>query len=77
VRRRRSERKRDAVRVNRFLKKIATETRWKTDWEHGKAREKQYDSDTRTTGTLETWSHIHRAENVRENWEMSNPHFER
>jgi hypothetical protein len=63
--------------VSRFLKRIATETRWRTDWEHGKAREKQYDSDITMTATLETRSHIHRVENVRENWEMSNPRFER
>jgi len=77
VRKRGSERKRGAVRVNRFLKTIVTETRWKTDWEHGKAREKQYDSDITTTATLETRNHIHRVVNVRENWEMSNPRFAR
>jgi len=77
VRRRGSERKRGAVRVSRFLKRIVTETRWKTDWEHGKAREKQCDSDITTTATLGTRSRIHRVENVRENWEMSCPRFER
>ena len=77
MRRRGSERKWGAVRVNRFLKRIVTERMWKTDWVHGKALEKQYDSDIRTTGTLETQSHIHRVENVQENWEMWNPRFAR
>lgn len=77
MRRRVSGRKRGAGRVSRFLKRIVIETTWKTDWGHAKAREKQYDSDITTTATLETWSHIHRLENVRESCEMSNPHFER
>lgn len=77
MRRKVSERKRGAVLATRFLKRIETETTWKTDWEHVKAQEKQYDSDITTTATPETWSHIHRVENVRENWEMSNPRFER
>jgi hypothetical protein len=68
----------DAVRVSRFLKRIVTETRWKTGWEHAKAQEKLCDSDITTTATLETRNHIHRLENdVRENCEMSNPRFER
>ena len=67
----------DAVRGSRFLRRIVTETRWKTDWVHAKAREKRCDSDITTTGTLETWSHIHRLENVRGNCEMWNPRFER
>ncbi len=54
-----------------------TETMWKTDWEHAKAREKQYDSDITTMATLGMWSHIRRLENVRENCEMTNPRFER
>lgn len=78
MRRKGSGRTRDVVRVSRFLRMTVIETRWKTDWEHAKAREKQYDSDDiTTTATLETWSHIHRPENVRENCEMSNPCFER
>ena len=55
-----------------------TETRWKTDWEHGTALERRCDSDITTTATPETWSHIHKLENdVRENCEMWNPRFER
>ena len=66
------------MRVSRFLKRIVSETSWKTDWEHGTALERRCDSDITTTATPETWSHIHRLENdVRENREMSNPRFER
>jgi hypothetical protein len=59
------------------MRRIVTGTRWKTDWEHAKAQEKRCDSDITTTGTLVTWSHIHRLGNVRGNCEMLNPRFER
>ena len=66
------------MRESRFLKRIVTETRWKTGWEHGKARERRCDNGgITTTATPETRRHIHRLENVRENREMSNPRFER
>ncbi len=77
MRRRGSGRRQDVEQVSRFRKRTVTETMWKTDWEHAKARERQYDSDITTTATLETWSHIHRLENVRENCEMWNPRFGR
>jgi len=67
----------DAVRASRFLKRIGTETRWKTGWEHGKAQERRCDIGITTIATPETWRRIHRLENVRENREMSNPRFER